>query len=72
VRRIRRIRRTKDRDLIRGAFHIVSAGKKYFNSTPLGRAVTGTILVKAMMNDGVSIWGDGSTYKGNDIERFYR
>jgi argininosuccinate synthase len=58
--------------LMCGAFHIVSAGKKYFNTTPLGRAVTGTILVQAMMEDGVSIWGDGSTYKGNDIERFYR
>ncbi len=58
--------------LMCGAFHIVSAGRKYFNTTPLGRAVTGTTLVKAMMADGVSIWGDGSTYKGNDIERFYR
>ena len=58
--------------LMCGAFHIVSAGKKYFNTTPLGRAVTGTILVQAMMEDDVSIWGDGSTYKGNDIERFYR
>jgi argininosuccinate synthase len=58
--------------LMCGAFHIVTAGKKYFNSTPLGRAVTGTILVNAMLEDGVSIWGDGSTYKGNDIERFYR
>lgn len=55
-----------------GAFHISTAGKKYFNSTPLGRAVTGTMLVKAMQEDGVNIWGDGSTYKGNDIERFYR
>lgn len=55
-----------------GAFHIVSAGKTYFNTTPIGRAVTGTLLVKAMAEDGVSIWGDGSTYKGNDIERFYR
>lgn len=55
-----------------GAFHIESAGKKYFNTTPLGRAVTGTILVRAMQEDGVHIWGDGSTYKGNDIERFYR
>lgn len=55
-----------------GAFHIVSAGKKYFNTTPLGRAVTGTLLVRAMAEDGVEIWGDGSTYKGNDIERFYR
>jgi len=58
--------------LMCGAFHIVCAGKKYFNTTPLGRAVTGTTLVKAMMEDCVSIWGDGSTYKGNDIERFYR
>ena len=55
-----------------GAFHITSAGKTYFNSTPLGRAVTGTVLVKAMQEDSVNIWGDGSTYKGNDIERFYR
>jgi argininosuccinate synthase len=55
-----------------GAFHIRSGGKQYFNTTPLGRAVTGTMLVRAMMDDGVSIWGDGSTYKGNDIERFYR
>lgn len=55
-----------------GAFHITSAGKKYFNTTPLGRAVTGTMLVNAMKEDGVNIWGDGSTYKGNDIERFYR
>ncbi|MFN3704903.1 MAG: argininosuccinate synthase, partial [Thermoflexales bacterium] len=55
-----------------GAFHISTAGKTYFNTTPLGRAVTGTMLVKAMMEDGVNIWGDGSTYKGNDIERFYR
>ncbi len=55
-----------------GAFHISSAGKTYFNSTPLGRAVTGTVLVKAMQEDSVNIWGDGSTYKGNDIERFYR
>jgi len=55
-----------------GAFHITSAGKTYFNTTPIGRAVTGTLLVKAMAEDGVSIWGDGSTYKGNDIERFYR
>ena len=55
-----------------GAFHISTAGKTYFNTTPLGRAVTGTLLVKAMQQDGVSIWGDGSTYKGNDIERFYR
>ncbi len=55
-----------------GAFHIESAGKKYFNTTPLGRAVTGTLLVKSMRQDDVHIWGDGSTYKGNDIERFYR
>ncbi|MFM8751703.1 MAG: argininosuccinate synthase [Actinomycetota bacterium] len=55
-----------------GAFHIRTAGKVYFNTTPLGRAVTGTLLVRAMLSDGVSIWGDGSTYKGNDIERFYR
>ncbi|MCO5123355.1 MAG: argininosuccinate synthase [Rhizobacter sp.] len=55
-----------------GAFHIVSAGTTYFNTTPLGRAVTGTSLVVAMREDGVNIWGDGSTYKGNDIERFYR
>ena len=55
-----------------GAFHIRSGGKQYFNTTPIGRAVTGTLLVRAMMEDNVSIWGDGSTYKGNDIERFYR
>ena len=55
-----------------GAFHIRSGGKTYFNTTPLGRAVTGTLLVRAMKDDGVDIWGDGSTYKGNDIERFYR
>jgi argininosuccinate synthase len=55
-----------------GAFHIRSGGKTYFNTTPLGRAVTGTLLVRAMLEDNVSIWGDGSTYKGNDIERFYR
>jgi argininosuccinate synthase len=55
-----------------GAFHIRTAGKTYFNTTPLGRAVTGTLLVRAMQDDGVDIWGDGSTYKGNDIERFYR
>src|SRR6187431_1236138 len=55
-----------------GAFHITTAGKTYFNTTPLGRAVTGTLLVRAMHEDGVDIWGDGSTYKGNDIERFYR
>jgi argininosuccinate synthase len=58
--------------LMCGAFHIESAGKKYFNTTPIGRAVTGTMLVTAMKEDGVDIWGDGSTYKGNDIERFYR
>ncbi|HEX4943097.1 MAG TPA: argininosuccinate synthase domain-containing protein, partial [Usitatibacteraceae bacterium] len=55
-----------------GAFHIATAGRTYFNTTPLGRAVTGTVLVKAMQEDGVNVWGDGSTYKGNDIERFYR
>ncbi|MSO28294.1 MAG: argininosuccinate synthase [Candidatus Planktophila sp.] len=55
-----------------GAFHIRSGGKQYFNTTPLGRAVTGTLLVRAMLQDKVEIWGDGSTYKGNDIERFYR
>ena len=55
-----------------GAFHIRSGGKQYFNTTPIGRAVTGTLLVRAMLEDQVSIWGDGSTYKGNDIERFYR
>ena len=55
-----------------GAFHIRGGGKQYFNTTPLGRAVTGTLLVRAMLQDGVEIWGDGSTYKGNDIERFYR
>lgn len=55
-----------------GAFHISTAGQTYFNTTPLGRAVTGTMLVNAMREDGVHIWGDGSTYKGNDIERFYR
>jgi argininosuccinate synthase len=55
-----------------GAFHIRSGGKTYFNTTPIGRAVTGTMLVRAMKEDGVQIWGDGSTYKGNDIERFYR
>ncbi|MCD8339847.1 MAG: argininosuccinate synthase [Burkholderiales bacterium] len=54
------------------AFHISTAGVTYFNTTPLGRAVTGTMLVNAMREDGVNIWGDGSTYKGNDIERFYR
>lgn len=55
-----------------GACHISTAGQLYFNTTPLGRAVTGTMLVAAMREDGVNIWGDGSTYKGNDIERFYR
>jgi argininosuccinate synthase len=55
-----------------GAFHISTAGITYFNTTPLGRAVTGTALVLAMREDGVDIWGDGSTHKGNDIERFYR
>ena len=55
-----------------GAFHISTGGATYFNTTPLGRAVTGTALVVAMREDGVNIWGDGSTYKGNDIERFYR
>ena len=54
-----------------GAFHISTAGQLYFNTTPLGRAVTGTMLVAAMREDGVNVWGDGSTYKGNDIERFY-
>src|SRR5689334_2347321 len=55
-----------------GAFHVSTGGLSYFNTTPLGRAVTGTMLVAAMKEDGVNIWGDGSTYKGNDIERFYR
>ncbi|HQR20838.1 MAG TPA: argininosuccinate synthase [Burkholderiaceae bacterium] len=55
-----------------GAFHISTAGLTYFNTTPIGRAVTGTLLVAAMKEDDVNIWGDGSTYKGNDIERFYR
>jgi len=55
-----------------GAFHISTAGITYFNTTPLGRAVTGTMLVSAMKEDDVHIWGDGSTFKGNDIERFYR
>jgi argininosuccinate synthase len=55
-----------------GAFHIRTGGKTYFNTTPLGRAVTGTLLVRAMHSDSVEIWGDGSTFKGNDIERFYR
>src|ERR1044071_4920655 len=55
-----------------GAFHISTAGVPYFNTTPIGRAVTGTMLVVAMKEDEVHIWGDGSTFKGNDIERFYR
>jgi argininosuccinate synthase len=55
-----------------GAFHISTAGVTYFNTTPIGRAVTGTMLVTAMREDEVGIWGDGSTFKGNDIERFYR
>jgi argininosuccinate synthase len=55
-----------------GAFHVTTGGATYFNTTPLGRAVTGTMLVAAMREDDVNIWGDGSTYKGNDIERFYR
>jgi argininosuccinate synthase len=55
-----------------GAFHITTAGVAYFNTTPIGRAVTGTMLVGAMKEDDVNIWGDGSTFKGNDIERFYR
>src|SRR5579885_494472 len=55
-----------------GAFHISTAGVPYFNTTPLGRAVTGTMLVVAMREDDVHVWGDGSTFKGNDIERFYR
>ena len=55
-----------------GAFHVSTGGITYFNTTPLGRAVTGTMLVAAMKEDDVNIWGDGSTYKGNDIERFYR
>ena len=55
-----------------GAFHISTGGLTYFNTTPLGRAVTGTMLVAAMKEDDVNIWGDGSTFKGNDIERFYR
>jgi len=55
-----------------GAFHVTTAGVTYFNTTPLGRAVTGTMLVAAMKEDAVNIWGDGSTFKGNDIERFYR
>src|ERR1700729_2119235 len=55
-----------------GAFHIRSGGRAYFNTTPLGRAAAGTLLVRAMLADDVQIWGAGSTYKGNDIERFYR
>jgi argininosuccinate synthase len=55
-----------------GAFHVSSGGRTYFNTTPLGRAVTGTMLVQAMHEHGVDVWGDGSTYKGNDIERFFR
>ena len=55
-----------------GAFHLATAGKRYFNTTPLGRAVTGTALVRAMLRDGVGVFGDGSTHKGNDIQRFYR
>ena len=55
-----------------GAFHITTGGATYFNTTPLGRAVTGTMLVATMKEDDVNIWGDGSTFKGNDIERFYR
>src|SRR5215467_10796015 len=55
-----------------GAFHVSTAGLTYFNTTPIGRAVTGTMLVTAMKEDDVNIWGDGSTFKGNDIERFYR
>ena len=55
-----------------GAFHVRTGGRAYFNTTPLGRAVTGTMLVSAMREDEVHIWGDGSTFKGNDIERFYR
>lgn len=58
--------------LMCGAFHVTSGGATYFNTTPIGRAVTGTMLVNAMKEDGVSIWGDGSTFRGNDIERFYR
>jgi len=55
-----------------GAFHVTTAGVPYFNTTPIGRAVTGTLLVTAMRDDDVHVWGDGSTFKGNDIERFYR
>ena len=55
-----------------GAFHLSTGGKKYFNTTPLGRAVTATAIIRAMREDGVDIFGDGSTHKGNDIQRFYR
>jgi argininosuccinate synthase len=55
-----------------GAFHLSSGGKKYFNTTPLGRAVTTTAIIRAMREDGVDVFGDGSTHKGNDIQRFYR
>ena len=55
-----------------GAFHLSTAGRKYFNTTPLGRAVTTTAIVRAMREDGVNVFGDGSTHKGNDIQRFYR
>ena len=55
-----------------GAFHLSSGGKKYFNTTPLGRAVTTTAIIRAMREDGVHVFGDGSTHKGNDIQRFYR
>jgi len=55
-----------------GAFHLATAGKKYFNTTPLGRAVTATAIIRAMREDGVDVFGDGSTHKGNDIQRFYR
>jgi argininosuccinate synthase len=64
--------RRGDRAAACGAFHIRSGGRAYFNTTPLGRAVAGTLLVRAMLQDDVQIWGDGSTFKGNDIERFYR
>ena len=55
-----------------GAFHLATAGRKYYNTTPLGRAVTTTAIIRAMREDGVNVFGDGSTYKGNDIQRFYR
>src|SRR5678815_539099 len=55
-----------------GAFHLATAGKKYFNTTPLGRAVTTTAIIRAMRDDGVNVFSDGSTHKGNDIQRFYR